>query len=172
MRCLLLFCLLPVALLAQPSRSSFPWWETPLARDLSLSEDQSQKIRAITKEYRSRLIDQRAAVEKAEGEIEDLFNEDSPDQARGTAAIEKLAASRSELTRTFTQMSLRLRAVLTPAQWRELQRRRPQGPPAGMGPGFGGPGRPGMGPGGPGQGGPRPGGMRPPQQPEARELEE
>ena len=110
----------------QASRSMFPWWDSPVVRDLNLSEDQARQIRTALREQRSHLIDLRAAVEKAEGDVEDLFNEDAVDQKRTAEAIEKLVQARTDLTRVFSMLSLKLRAVLTPQQWREL----PAAPPA------------------------------------------
>lgn len=124
-RLALLVCLLGVPLLAQPPRGFFPWWDTPVAKDLNLSEDQTQQIRAVVREYRPKLIDQRAAVEKFEGEFEDQFNDEAFDQRRAGEVLERLVTARGDLTRSFSQMSLRLRAVLTADQYKELQKRRP-----------------------------------------------
>jgi Spy/CpxP family protein refolding chaperone len=121
-----LACLLSLPLLAQPPRGFFPWWDTPIAKDLNLSEDQTKQIRGVVREYRSKLIDQRAAVEKAEGEFEDQFNDEIFDQRRAGDALERLVTARGDMTRSLSQMSLRLRAVLTAEQYRELQKRRPQ----------------------------------------------
>jgi Spy/CpxP family protein refolding chaperone len=114
----------------QGSRSLYPWWESPMVRDLHLSEDQARQIRTTLREQRGQLIDLRAAVEKAEGDVEDVFNEESIDQKRAGETIEKLVRARTELTRAYAMVSVKLRAVLTAQQWRELQRRRPQPPPA------------------------------------------
>lgn len=137
---ILLLALLPAA--AQNPRGIFNWWDSPLARDLNLTEAQREQIRATVREYRGKLIDLRAAIEKAEAEVEDAFNDDTLNQQRATEAIERLAAARGDMIRTFSQMSLKMRTVLTQEQWRELQRRRPRmyGDP-GEGPG---PGRPGL----------------------------
>ncbi len=155
MRFLFTLCLcLPAVAPAQPPRGFFPWWDSPIVRDLNVTDDQTRQIRAIVREYRERLIDHRGAVEKTEGEVQDLFNEDTVDQSRANAAIERLVSARADLTRTFTVMSLKLRAVLNPAQYKELQRRRPQGP-AGPRPNMDpAERRPRMGPGGPGRGPP------------------
>ncbi|MCW5981765.1 MAG: periplasmic heavy metal sensor [Bryobacteraceae bacterium] len=125
MRVLLsLLFLLPGFAFAQPPRAWFPWWEGPLARDLNLTQEQRDKISAILREHRDKLIDQRAAVEKAEAEVDDLFNESELDDAKARPAIERLVEARSALTRTFTEMGLRLRRVLTAEQWKELQQKR------------------------------------------------
>lgn len=119
---------------AQMGRDFFPWWDMPLARDLSLSDDQTKQIQTVTREYRDRLVDLRALVEKADNELSDIMDEERPDQTRAYAAIDRLISARSELTRLYSQMAFRLRTVLTPVQWRELQKRRP-GPRGPGGPG-------------------------------------
>ncbi len=129
---LVLMFLAGSTLSAQPPRGFFNWWDSPIAKDLNLSDDQMKQIRATVRDYRAKLIDARASVEKAEAEMEDSFNDESFSQARAGDAIERLVASRSELTRTFSQMSMRLRGVLTNEQWSELQKRRPRVPPGEM----------------------------------------
>src|SRR5579871_4193185 len=94
---LLLTVMLPLALPAQSRRDLFPWWDSPLAHDLNLTDAQQKQIRATVKEYRDRLVDLRAAAEKADGDLKDVFNEDPVDQNRANAAIERLASSRAEL---------------------------------------------------------------------------
>lgn len=133
---LLLWCLILLApVQAQPPRAYFPWWESPLARELNLTDEQREKIAAIVRESRASLIDKRAAVEKAEAEIEDLFAEPVLDPARAQQAIDRLVTARGELTRAFTELSLKLRMVLTQEQWKELQQRRARWRPFGMRPG-------------------------------------
>ena len=104
----------------------FPWWDGPLVQDLNLNEEQRNQIRATVSEYRDRLIEQRANLAKAEGHLQDLMNEDPVNEFQASEAIEKAVAARGDLMRTFSQMSLKLRKVLTVQQWRELQKRRPR----------------------------------------------
>lgn len=135
---LCLIFLLSGALFAQAPPGFFNWWDSPIANDLNLSEDQKKQIRSIVQEHRDRLIDQRAALQKAEMQFADLFSEESPNPARVDQVIEQMVAARADLTRTMSRMTLRLRAVLTPQQFQELQKRRPrimQGPGAGPGTG-------------------------------------
>jgi Spy/CpxP family protein refolding chaperone len=133
MKWLWLAAAFPLVLSAQSGRSLFPWWDNPLSRDLDLSDTQRNQIRAVVKEYRNRLVDERAAVEKAEGELEDVFSEDTVDQRRAAEAIDHLTAARGELTKSLAQMSLRMRVVLTAQQWQDLQRRQGRGGPRGEG---------------------------------------
>jgi Spy/CpxP family protein refolding chaperone len=139
---MLLIGLLAVPLLAQPPRAGFNWWESPLAGDINLSEDQRVKIRDTIREFRPKLIDLRAVMEKAEIETEEALNDDSFDQKRAADAIERLAAVRGDMTRVMSQMSIRLRSILTVEQWKELQKKRRamvrqggQRPGMGQGPG-------------------------------------
>jgi Spy/CpxP family protein refolding chaperone len=106
----------------------FPWWDSPLARDLKLSDDQRTQIRATVREYRDSLIRLRADVERAEAAFRDVLDEESLDRAAGERAIEQLVASRAELTRLFSEMSLKMRSVLTAEQWQQLRERAPRRP--------------------------------------------
>ncbi len=124
----ILMFLLSLSAWAQGPRDFFPWWDTPVARDIKLTDAQQKQVQATVREYRSRLIDVRAGVEKAEGDVADLFNDDQFDTKKANDAVERLVATRSELTRAFSQMSVKLRSVLTAQQWRELEKRRPHQP--------------------------------------------
>lgn len=111
-----------------PPRGAFAWWDSPIARDLNLTEEQNRQIREVVHSFRNKLIDQRASVEKADGELEDIFDEDRIDQHKANDAVERLASARGELSRLLSQMSLKLRNILTPDQWHELQKRMPKDP--------------------------------------------
>lgn len=125
-RLILLILLAASGLLAQAPRAYFAWWDSPLVRDLNLSPAQQRQIRQTVREYRGKLVDIRAAMEKAELDVEEAFDENTLDQRRAGDAIDRLANSRAELTRELSQMFLRLRMVLTPEQWQELQKRAPR----------------------------------------------
>jgi Spy/CpxP family protein refolding chaperone len=136
---------------AQMSRSFFPWWEMGFTRDLNLSEQQQQQIREILRENRSKMIDMRAALEKAEGEVEDLFEDTNVDQRKANEVVDRVVAARGNMTRNFTMMSLQMRRILTNEQWKDLQSRRARFENMRRGPtGAGIPGGPGPGPDGAG----------------------
>jgi Spy/CpxP family protein refolding chaperone len=128
---LVVFAALPLALWAQgprpfPSGWERPWWDSPVVQDLNLTEAQQAEIRATVKEYRDRVVDIRKAIEGADRDLEAVFNNDNPvDQRKAGEAIDRLAAARADMTRALSQMSLKLRTVLTAEQWQELQRRQP-----------------------------------------------
>lgn len=122
-RIAVLLAALSVAAFAQLPRGFYPWWDQPVAKDLNLTAPQLQEIRAATREFRGKLIEQRAAVEKAEVELQFVVDDDNVDLKRANQAIEDLANARENLTRTYSQFALKLRLVLTPQQWREVQKR-------------------------------------------------
>lgn len=110
-------------LCAQSARSQFPWWNSPIVNDLNLTDAQTKQIEATVSEYRTRLRELRAAVNKADTDLQNAFNEDPVDQHKAGQAIEDLANARGELTKTLSQMDLKLRTVLTAQQWQDLQAR-------------------------------------------------
>lgn len=108
---------------AQLPRPTFAWWSSPIAQDLKLSEEQRRQIRQTIKDYRPRLMELRASLERAESDLEAEFNQPSVDTRKANDAIDRFASARGDLTRTLSQMSLKLRTVLKPEQWEELQRK-------------------------------------------------
>ena len=111
---------------AQMPRGFWAWWSRPqIARDLNLSQDQRQQIRATIRQYRPQLMSVRGEMNQAEQALTEEFNRSPVDPGKTNAAIERLANARSDLTRTISQLSLKLRLILTEQQWQELQRRRP-----------------------------------------------
>jgi Spy/CpxP family protein refolding chaperone len=105
------------------------WWDRPVVRDLGLSDEQDKRVRAIVRDSRDRLIQLRGAVDSAEAALSDEMRKDKVDVQKAEAAIERVIAARSELMRAITQMSLKLRLILTPAQWHELEKREAEPPP-------------------------------------------
>ena len=143
---LVLILVVPVVMSAQGPRGGlFPWWDSPMVNGLDLTDAQRTQIRTVIQEYRGRMMEVRGAVQKAEGDLDQVFNEDTVDQRRGSEAIDRLTKARADMTKSVSEMSLRMRAVLTSQQWQELQRRqrdqasrienagRGSGPPRGPG---------------------------------------
>jgi Spy/CpxP family protein refolding chaperone len=122
-----LFC---ARLSAQPPRGPRPWWDGEIAKDLNLSDAQTKQIAQTRRDFRQRMFDVRAEVNKAEAAVEAAFNQDPVDQAKANEAINQLAAARGEMTKAVSQMDLKLRMTLTADQWQQLQQkqRRPDRP--------------------------------------------
>jgi len=124
----------PAVLLAQSAPQNAPrqgpalwegaWWNSPIVQNMDLSEAQRKDIRGTVRQYRGHLLDLREAVQRADSDLEIALNENPLDQRKANDAIDRLATARGELTRTLSQMTLRLRSILTNEQWQELQRRK------------------------------------------------
>lgn len=119
---ILLLLIAATALFAQ-NRSNFPWWNSPVKNDIGLTPAQNQRIRQIVRAYRSRLLDARNNVQKAQGDLEDLFNDPEVSPQAAQPIIQRLAEAHAESNRVFLSMSVELRSVLTMEQWRQLVRR-------------------------------------------------
>lgn len=120
---LILSSLLLLQLAAAQNVTNLQWWNSPVRNDLGLNQEQTLKIREIVRTFRSRLLDARNSANKAEGELEDVFNDADVNGKQATQAINKLSAARAESSRVFLEMSVQLRSVLTLDQWRMLVRR-------------------------------------------------
>ena len=111
-------------LFGQAPQSFYPWWDGQIAQNLNLSPAQKDQVRGVVAGYRTRLAEARAAAMRAEDAVEAAFNEESVNEDKANAAIRGLAAARQNVTLIVSEMSLKLRMVLTQDQWKELQRRR------------------------------------------------
>ncbi len=122
-----LLCLIlavPAAMRAQaPPAGFFPWWDGPVVNNLNLTDAQRAEIRSVIREYRSRMLESRDAVQKAETALDEVFNEETVDQRRGAEAIERLTRARAEMTKSVSELSLRMRSILTSQQWQDLRQR-------------------------------------------------
>ena len=121
----IIMLLAATAAFAQLPKGTYAWWSSPVVQNLNLSDEQRKQIRETIKDYRPRLLELRAAIERAETELDREFNQPNVDTHRATESIDRFASAHGDLTRTLSQMSLKLRTVLKPEQWDELQRKRP-----------------------------------------------
>jgi Spy/CpxP family protein refolding chaperone len=120
---IVILCLAAAVASEAQNRPNFPWWNSPVVGDLGLSNAQTQKMRQIVRSYRDRLLDSRNSVQKAEGELEDIFNDQDVDVEAAKPIIERVGVARANSSRVFLEMSVQLRGVLTLDQWRQLVRR-------------------------------------------------
>jgi Spy/CpxP family protein refolding chaperone len=98
------------------------WWNHPkVVERLKLTEEQRKTFDGILLTHREKLIDLRANVEKAELEMEPLMRDDSPNEAKILAQIDKVAQARAELEKANARFLLAIRAKLTPEQWKLVQ---------------------------------------------------
>ena len=71
---------------------------------------------------RLKLIDLNATLEKEEVALEPLVAADSLDESKIAAQIDRVAQARAELEKANGRMLLGIRMVLTPEQWRKVQK--------------------------------------------------
>jgi Spy/CpxP family protein refolding chaperone len=76
-----------------------------------------RQIRAAVAEAQPYLLEVRAKVPRAEQHLEDQFNSDPVDQPKTNQSLEQLIVARTDLTRLLTELSLKLRVLLTAQQW-------------------------------------------------------
>lgn len=121
--CALCFALtLSVSAFGQ-NRASFPWWNSPVAEDLNLSQTQKQKIHQIVRTYRERLLDARNAHQKAVLSLEDILNEQDVNLEAVRPIIDRVTVTQANASKVFLEMSTEIRGVLTLDQWRQLVKR-------------------------------------------------
>ena len=98
------------------------WWNNPkIIEKLKLTDDQRKGMDEIFQQHREKLVDLRAAVEKAEVQMEPLVRADQPNESAVLAQIDKVAQARAELEKANARFLFALRSKLTPDQWKQVQ---------------------------------------------------
>jgi Spy/CpxP family protein refolding chaperone len=107
------------------------WWQdSKLAKQLQLADTQISKLNQIFYDHRLKLIDDDAAMEKADLGLQNLLDQDEPKDSDVEAQMDQVLAARGKLEREYTMMNLDLRKVLSVQQWRQLKSIREQRGPA------------------------------------------
>lgn len=110
----------------------FAWWKnSETTTKLGLNDSQVKQLDQTFVQHKMKLIDDMAAMQKADLTLHSLLDADSPDQSQVMAAVDQVLASRGTVERETTMMMLDMRKVLTVEQWKQLRAMHP------MGPGFG-----------------------------------
>jgi len=105
-----------------PGRPEKWWNDSSLAATAGLSKDQQRKMDDVFLQSRLKLIDLNATLEKEEVALEPLVAADSLDESKIAAQIDRVAQARAELEKANGRMLLGIRMVLTPEQWRKVQK--------------------------------------------------
>jgi Spy/CpxP family protein refolding chaperone len=106
------------------------WWNNPAIIQLTgIAPEQQKKLEEIYQQYRLKLIDANAALDKEEAILEAMVTADPPDDSKVLAQLDRIAQARAELEKVNARMLWSLRRVLTSDQWRKL-RPEPLLPPA------------------------------------------
>ena len=109
--------------LAAPEKinSAEAWWRNPAyAQTLGLTVDQQKKMDDVFQEFRIKLIDLNASLEKEEVMLEPLMQAERMDEGRILAQIDRVAQARAELEKSNARMLLGIRQVMTADQWNRL----------------------------------------------------
>ena len=100
------------------------FWRNPdWLKLLALSPEQQKRMDDNFQQYRLKLIDLTASVQKEELILELLFDDTKPspeDEARILTQIDKIAETRAELEKANSKMLIGILQVLTPDQWSKL----------------------------------------------------
>ncbi len=103
------------------------WWKnSELAQKLNLSDQQKQQLEKTFNDYKLKLIDLRADVERQETKLKPMMDAAQLDAKGIPAQIDAIVAARGRLERTMMMMHFDLVKVLTPEQWKQLQAMRDQ----------------------------------------------
>ena len=98
------------------------WWKnSDVVAKLQLSDAQIKQIEDTFLDYRLKLIDLHAEVERQEARLQPLIEADQPDESKVGAQIDLVIAARGKLEKTNTMMMLAIRRVLSVEQWKKLQ---------------------------------------------------
>lgn len=97
------------------------WTNTALAQKIGLTDAQTKQMDKIFQDTRLKLIDQVAAVQKAQVEMEPMLQADQPNESQVLAQIDKIAQARAELEKTNARMMLGIRQVMSVDQWNQLK---------------------------------------------------
>jgi len=97
------------------------WWRSPkYISMLSLTAEQQKRMDDVFQQFRIKLIDLTATLDKEEAILEPLVKADRLDEVRVGMQLDKVADARSELEKANGRMLLGIRMVLTPEQWTKL----------------------------------------------------
>jgi Spy/CpxP family protein refolding chaperone len=98
------------------------WWKnSEVVKALQLTDAQVKQIEQTFLEYRLKLIDLRADVERQETKLQPLLEADQPNEQQVGSQVDAVVAARGRLEKTNTMMMLAIRRVLSVEQWKKLQ---------------------------------------------------
>ncbi len=98
------------------------WWKnSDVVKELQLTDAQIKQIEQTFLDYRLKLIDLHADVERQEAKLQPLLEADQPNEQQVGSQVDAVIAARGKLEKTNTLMMLAIRRVLTVDQWKKLQ---------------------------------------------------
>ena len=100
------------------------WTRGEMAKTLKLTDDQKNKIDALTDKQRRASIQARADLELAQMDMAKLMRADNPDRSAIEAQIDKMSNQRAQMRKAQVRTMLDVRDVLTPQQRQLLKDQR------------------------------------------------
>ncbi len=98
------------------------WWKnSDIAKELNLTDAQRQQLEKTFLDYRMKLVDLNADVERQELKLEPLLDADSLDENAISSQLDQVIAARGRLEKSNAMMGVSMRKVLTQVQWKKLQ---------------------------------------------------
>lgn len=98
------------------------WWkDSELVTKLKLTDQQKQQLEKTFLDYRLKLVDLRAEVERQELKLQPLMDADQVNKDQISNALNSLIAARGKLELTSAMMNVSMREILTVEQWKQLQ---------------------------------------------------
>jgi len=98
------------------------WWKnSELADNLKLTDQQKQQLENTFLDYRLKLVDLRANVEREELKLQPLMDADQLNESQISSQLDTLLSARMKLEKTNAMMNVAMRKVLTADQWKQLR---------------------------------------------------
>ena len=98
------------------------WWKnSEVVKEIQLTDVQINQIEQTFLDFRLKLIDLRADVERQEAKLQPLIEADQPDEAKVGAQLDLLLAARGRLEKANAMMMLSIRKILSVEQWKKLE---------------------------------------------------
>jgi Spy/CpxP family protein refolding chaperone len=98
------------------------WWKnSDVVKELQLTDAQIKQIEQTFTDYRLKLIDLRADMERQETKLQPLLEADQPNEQQVSSQLDAVLAARARLEKANALMMLAIRHVLTVDQWKKLQ---------------------------------------------------
>jgi len=117
--CAVAACLLSVL---PASGQGFKWWQSErFQRELALSADQSTKLEQVFQALQPLLQTQKEALDKHEAALSRVIADPKTDEAQVLVSVERVEAARSDLARSRTLLTFRMRRILTTGQHVKMQ---------------------------------------------------
>jgi protein CpxP len=98
------------------------WWKnSEVVKDLQLTDAQLKQIEQTFLDYRLKLIDLHADLERQETKLQPLMDADVPNEQQISTQVDAVVAARAKLEKTNTMMMVAIRRTLSVEQWKKLQ---------------------------------------------------